>query len=710
MFKNDISLGIFNTSLFSLSLYLLLHYLPSFDFWQWILLLFFSATVLLFAFLKTRISTGEIFSLEGVFLIIYSLTYGFSGIWVAAISMGFFVLLTRPRLRESMYIIGSSVLAIWGALAAYNLTGGQFGNLDLMENLLSLVSFIALYLIMLFGFTAIHRSLQFERHLEVVTLIKDNSLIMGLVVVLSILGTIVYQSSGMPGLVVNLILLAVVWKGLRVFSYSEQKYVKTVETFLNVTENKIPHLRGHSERVTKFCQLILKECRVTKDERSTIEHAALLHDIGKLGMPEKLLKIRSYLTNEEVQKLQAHVETGRNLVQQIHSLEKVSELIYAHHEKYDGTGYPRQLKGEEIPFGARVIAVANKFDNLIFRDGLRFEQACTEVKNLSSSFLDPNLVNIFLKALMNYNKVIAMNDNYYTDRLESNAKDIVEQLRYYLDKSWVLGSLKMSCVALYENETLKNIGVETIPDTIQGYLKEYLQKKITACRKEFIIEPESSRIFEAYFIPISDTTCLINVFDMTEVLKIERERDERELKIYRDVILAVTQGKLLLTIGDEINNHINSEFLHSEMRILEPQDVARARTMVRGVLESVPLSSQRKGQMVLCVSEAATNVIKHVGEGRIAIYLLENALRIVIKDNGPGIDISQLPQVTLRKGYSTKLSLGYGFTIMLDYLDRLIMSTKGGTILVLEMAYNMANTENAEEQLEREKVVPKNAC
>jgi len=144
------------------------------------------------------------------------------------------------------------------------------------------------------------------------------------------------------------------------------------------------------------------------------------------------------------------------------------------------------------------------------------------------------------------------------------------------------------------------------------------------------------------------------------------------------------------------------------LELTDPEDVASARAVVREIIKDMPLTSQRRNKLILCVSEAATNVIKHVGEGHMSVHVLPDSIRVIITDNGPGIDISQIPQVTLNKGYSTRISLGFGFTVMLDYLDRLVMSTKSGTILVLEMSIDREKM--ADQGLGRKEVVGQYAC
>lgn len=265
--------------------------------------------------------------------------------------------------------------------------------------------------------------------------------------------------------------------------------------------------------------------------------------------------------------------------------------------------------------------------------------------------------------------------------------DNIEKIRCYLDKSWVLGTLRMSYVCIWENNEIRSIGKEAVPDQIFKYLNDCFSSdsEIETGHKEIIVDAETARVFDIYFIRINNSTCLVTVFDLTEVLKAERLCEERETQIYRDVIRAVTQGRLLLARHNEIGQYLDERAFHSGMEISRPHDVSKVRHLVRKALEGLSMSKQRKDRMVLCVSEAATNVIKHVGEGEVRIYIGNNNIRTVISDEGPGIDVSRLPQLTLMKGFSTKISLGYGFNIMLDFLDHLIMSTSKGTTLVMEM-------------------------
>lgn len=702
----------FNSMMAAAALYLLAHNLPGPGAAAWFTMAVFAVLIFSLASLKLFLPIEDVFSFEYVMIIPCVLTYGFGALWPVAVGAAGYMAVKKAPFSEAVYYVGSAVLATWSAAAIFVGTGGIVGKFDLTGNYSPLLGFFSALLITVFGFRAVYESLLADRPMKIFHFLKDESSTALLVLVDGIVAVALYQSFGWAGIGMVLFLTVGIWKTLKTGFHSEQKYINTVEAFLSVTENKIPHFRGHSERVARYCQMMMGRLRVSREDKCLVEYAALLHDIGKLGMPENLLRVHSYLTSEEVQTLETHTEIGYRLAKQISGLGKVADLIYCHHERFDGEGYPRRIRGEGIPFGARVIAAADVFDNLLNRVGLRYQQALTELKNMAGAELDPAIVDAFLQALLAENQDFGSSDcGQFNDSLEERTRDIVQQLRYYLDKSWVLGTLRVSCIVIWEQGEIKNLGSGAISDSVKDYLREYVSKglEVGTCCKEFVIDSASAKILSAYFMPVSKETCLITVLDMTEVLKTEKDREDRELQIYRDVILAVTQGKFLLAFGDEIDSYTGAEEPRGRLRLREPADVGLARTLVRDAVKDVPLTGQRKTRLILCVSEAATNVIKHVGEGYVSVYVLPNLIRVIVADNGPGIDVSQLPQVTLRKGYSTKISLGLGFTVMLDYLDRLVMSTRNnGTVLVMEMNYS---EETAADQVpERKEVMGQDAC
>ena len=146
----------------------------------------------------------------------------------------------------------------------------------------------------------------------------------------------------------------------------ESSLHNTVRAFSSISEINAPHLTGHARRVSQFSRQIALNLGLSETEVTHIEMAALLHDIGKIGFPEKLLRYKeSIWTSEDKRLYRKHPEQGQSTVQFINRLEHVSILIRSHHENFDGTGFPDKLSGEEIPLGAKIIAVANAYDKIL---------------------------------------------------------------------------------------------------------------------------------------------------------------------------------------------------------------------------------------------------------------------------------------------------------------------------------------------------------
>jgi HD-GYP domain-containing protein (c-di-GMP phosphodiesterase class II) len=138
-----------------------------------------------------------------------------------------------------------------------------------------------------------------------------------------------------------------------------------------------------------------------------IEHGALLHDIGKLKIPDSILWKPTKLNDDEWQTMRRHAEYGYEFLSNIEFLKgAAAELVYSHHEKFDGTGYPRQLRGDQIPFGARVFMVVDTVDAMIYKrpynTPVTFDQAVEEVRRCAGTQFDPEIVEPTLEYLSSY--------------------------------------------------------------------------------------------------------------------------------------------------------------------------------------------------------------------------------------------------------------------------------------------------------------------
>ena len=177
----------------------------------------------------------------------------------------------------------------------------------------------------------------------------------------------------------------------------------TISAITDALDEKDKFTLGRSKRVCEYAIEIAKEMSLSDIELSKIEVASLLHDIGMIGVPEYILHKSEKLTDEEFEKIQKHVEYGLKILGSIKQLDSVVSIIKCHHERYDGTGYPYGLKGEEIPMGARIIALADTFDALIsaraYRGSMDLTKAVDLIKSYAGKQLDYNVVQAFLKVV-----------------------------------------------------------------------------------------------------------------------------------------------------------------------------------------------------------------------------------------------------------------------------------------------------------------------
>jgi len=174
----------------------------------------------------------------------------------------------------------------------------------------------------------------------------------------------------------------------------------TLSTLALAIDAKDKHTHGHTQRVQKYARAIAEAMKLDSDHIKAIEDAALLHDIGKLAIPEYILSKRGPLTPEETRKMRMHPQLGVDIISNIKFPYPVADSILAHHERYDGQGYPKGLRGHDIPLGARVLAVADAFDGYISEhpEGKEsLDRAIRWVHEGSAAAFDPEIVTVWEK-------------------------------------------------------------------------------------------------------------------------------------------------------------------------------------------------------------------------------------------------------------------------------------------------------------------------
>jgi putative nucleotidyltransferase with HDIG domain len=180
----------------------------------------------------------------------------------------------------------------------------------------------------------------------------------------------------------------------------EQSYDYTLEALGGALDAKDAETEGHCQRVTAFTIKIARSMGVDPGALRQIARGAFLHDIGKMGVPDSILRKPGPLTNEEREIMRKHCEIGFLVLERIPFLKEAAEIVLSHQECYDGSGYPRKLKGEQIPLGARIFAVADTLDAMIsdrpYRKALPISAARAEIQKFSGRQFDPKVVEVFL--------------------------------------------------------------------------------------------------------------------------------------------------------------------------------------------------------------------------------------------------------------------------------------------------------------------------
>ena len=180
----------------------------------------------------------------------------------------------------------------------------------------------------------------------------------------------------------------------------ERSYDDTLEALGGALDLKDAETEGHCKRVTAFSLAICKALTVEATHLPEIARGAFLHDIGKMAIPDHILRKPGPLTHEEQEVMRRHCEIGHEMLSRVPFLRRVANIVLAHQEHFDGSGYPRGLKGEEIPLGARIFAVADTLDAMTsdrpYRSALSLNEAKEEIKRCSGTQFDPRVVDAFL--------------------------------------------------------------------------------------------------------------------------------------------------------------------------------------------------------------------------------------------------------------------------------------------------------------------------
>ncbi|MEK6207770.1 MAG: HD-GYP domain-containing protein [Chloroflexota bacterium] len=237
-----------------------------------------------------------------------------------------------------------------------------------------------------------------------------------------------YQSLGLIGVIVFVLPLGVAWYSFKLYMMKstqlrdrnrelvtmneslqrtsdrlESSHVSVIAALLGSLAAKERSTPGHSAATMQHALAVAKSLGLGPDEVAAVNLGALFHDIGKIGIPEHILLKPSPLTDEEWAEMKTHPVIGANLIGEVPNLEKIRPIVLAHHEHYDGSGYPNGLKGDEIPLAAQIISVADTYEAITstrpYRSALGHNEAVAELRRVAGSQLNPIVVEAFIRQI-----------------------------------------------------------------------------------------------------------------------------------------------------------------------------------------------------------------------------------------------------------------------------------------------------------------------
>jgi len=330
-----------------------------------------------------------------------------AAVWLAALaSVRVMDLTGKVPIRAVLFNRAQMALSAAAAGLAFARLGGTPGQVEVLPDLWALLgaagAYAAVNIFTVVTVMALTRRLSFWSVYS-----KDFRWLIPHYVALTPLGiliAVVYGELGLTGVLLLFVPLVVARYSLQLYVQIRDAYLATIRAMVAAVEARDPYTAGHSGRVARYTAAAARKLNLSEDLVERLEYAAWLHDIGKLAVPDRILRKKGRLTDDEWHLMRQHPRTGAGILKEIDLLGRDVDIILHHHERYDGQGYPDFLSGQEIPLGARLIAIADAFEAMTSERPYRprpltREEAFAELEAQAGRQFDPALVKVFIEAV-----------------------------------------------------------------------------------------------------------------------------------------------------------------------------------------------------------------------------------------------------------------------------------------------------------------------
>jgi putative nucleotidyltransferase with HDIG domain len=352
-------------------------------------------------------------------------------IWAAVVAVAVNAYTPKPKpVRKVLFNFGQFMLSTYLASSAYQLVGGMVPPGAFVPTMLAVAVSAAVYFAVSSALTAAVITLTsaarfvdvWVRNFAWMPLNYLATAVNGAALALA------YQSLGLIGVIVFVLPLGIAWYSFKLYMMKstqvrernrellstnenlrrtterlEASHVSVIAALLGSLAAKDRYTQGHSAATMQHALAVAKSLGLGPDEIAAVNLGALFHDIGKIGIPEHILRKPSALTDEEWAEMKTHPIIGANLIGEVPNLERIRPIVLAHHEHHDGSGYPNGLKGDEIPLAAQIISVADTYEAMTstrpYRSALGHDQAVAELRRVAGSQLNPTVVDAFIRQL-----------------------------------------------------------------------------------------------------------------------------------------------------------------------------------------------------------------------------------------------------------------------------------------------------------------------